>query len=160
MQQAEPIYPDGVPPIGRIIFPRNVKSRLFHMQRGKCLYCGRTLRIGSLEIDHKFPVSRGGGNEWSNLQLLCIPCNMRKGIQSDAEFRRRYRTLVPRDGSSPIPPVPQADFNYITTVTRAAPRCDASTTNDLLQHAGGADIPAEGPSEDAWSLPQSLCLSS
>ena len=103
----------------RIVFPRSVKNQLFMAQKGRCSYCGRTHRIRYLEIDHKHPFSRGGGNEIDNLQLLCIPCNMRKGIQSDEEFRRRYHRLLPADGSIPYNPIPQDDFADETQHTRA-----------------------------------------
>ena len=44
---------------------------------------------------------------------------MRKGIQSDEEFRRRYQRLLPADGSIPYPPIPQDDFADETQRTRA-----------------------------------------
>ena len=103
----------------RVAFPRHVKNALFRAQKGKCFYCGRTNRIRYLEIDHKYPLSRGGSNEIDNLQLLCTPCNMRKGIQSDGEFRRRYRRILPRDRVIPIPPIAQEDFSDETQRTRA-----------------------------------------
>jgi len=89
-------------------------------QKGRCSYCGRTHRIRYLEIDHKHPLSRGGGNEIGNLQLLCTPCNMRKGIQSDEEFRRRYKRLLPADGGISHPPILQDDFTDETQRTRAS----------------------------------------
>lgn len=89
-------------------------------QKGRCSYCGRVHRIRYLEIDHKLPVSRGGGNEFGNLQLLCTRCNMRKGIQSDEEFRHRYRRLLPADGSISPDPIPQDDFTHETQRTRAS----------------------------------------
>lgn len=73
-----------------------------------------------LEIDHKYPFSRGGGDEIDNLQLLCTPCNMRKGIQSDEEFRYRYRRLLPADGSIPNPQIPQDVFSTETQYTKAS----------------------------------------
>ena len=112
---------DGLPDAGRIVLPHRVKQALFREQRGRCRYCGLTHRIGHLEIDHKWPVSRGGGNDMSNLQLLCRACNMRKGIQTDQEFRRRYGRLMPADGGIPNPPVSQAQFAGETQRTRAAP---------------------------------------
>jgi CRISPR/Cas system Type II protein with McrA/HNH and RuvC-like nuclease domain len=88
-------------------------------QKGRCSYCGRIHRTDYLEVDHKYPLSRGGGNEVGNLQLLCTPCNMRKGIQSDEEFRRRYRRLLPADGSIPHHPILQDDFTNETKRTKA-----------------------------------------
>ena len=55
-----------------------------------CAYYG--LRVGCLgaakaEIDHKLPRARGGGNERSNLQRLCRPCNQWKSNKTDEEAR-------------------------------------------------------------------------
>ena len=104
----------------RARIPWRVKNQLFMAQKGRCAYCGRTHRIRYLEIDHKWPVSRGGGDEITNLQLLCTPCNMRKGIQSHEEFRSRYWRLLPDDDSIPYPPIPQDVFSGQTQSTRAS----------------------------------------
>ncbi|MDE2900780.1 MAG: HNH endonuclease [Chloroflexota bacterium] len=72
----------------------------------RCAYCGRS---GSLVRDHKTPVSRGGGDEWANLQLLCYQCNMRKGTLTDEEFRHRYRRLLPPTAASPLLPFPKTN---------------------------------------------------
>ncbi len=109
-----------IPPRGRIIFPPRVKNTLFIEQRGRCRYCGRRMSNRYLQIDHKWPVSRNGGNERTNLQLLCTACNMRKGIQTDEEFRSRYWRLLPPDGSIPDLPISQEAFNEETQRTRAS----------------------------------------
>jgi hypothetical protein len=44
-----------------------------------CRSCGDA--SADLQIDHIYPVSRGGGNEPENLQLLCKDCNMAKGAR-------------------------------------------------------------------------------
>ncbi len=41
-----------------------------------CAHCGTT---DNLTIDHIKPLSDEGGDERSNLQVLCGPCNSRKG---------------------------------------------------------------------------------
>lgn len=43
----------------------------------RCQMCGSV--AGDLQIDHIQPVSKNGGNELGNLQLLCQRCNRRKG---------------------------------------------------------------------------------
>lgn len=51
------------------------------MKRDKfsCQLCGKTMQDGiRLEVDHKMPVSKGGGNHPSNLWTLCNVCNSGK----------------------------------------------------------------------------------
>lgn len=47
-----------------------------------CAHCGEER---DLTIDHVRPLSRGGSNELSNLQVLCRPCNSRKGARADGD---------------------------------------------------------------------------
>lgn len=45
----------------------------------KCQKCGISAKDGvKLEVDHIFPVSKGGKTEMSNLQTLCERCNRDK----------------------------------------------------------------------------------
>lgn len=41
----------------------------------QCAYCGAA---AGLTLDHIIPCVYGGGNEFSNLQLLCGPCHLAK----------------------------------------------------------------------------------
>ena len=43
----------------------------------RCRYCGR--KTNDLEIDHIYPISKGGKSTMENLQTLCHRCNKRKG---------------------------------------------------------------------------------
>jgi 5-methylcytosine-specific restriction endonuclease McrA len=45
----------------------------------KCLCCGKT---ENPSCDHVIPIALGGMNTIDNLQLLCKPCNCRKGIKT------------------------------------------------------------------------------
>lgn len=52
------------------------KVRVSVLQRDgfRCIFCGRTSQHIQLEIDHKIPLSKGGSNDLSNLQALCLDC--------------------------------------------------------------------------------------
>lgn len=51
---------------------------LFQLQDGKCAICRQELQWGQFHVDHKIPHSRGGGNEFANLQLTHSFCNRSK----------------------------------------------------------------------------------
>lgn len=48
-----------------------------------CVKCGSAER---LQIDHIVPVIKGGKDEMDNLQILCQPCNVRKGTRENDQF--------------------------------------------------------------------------
>lgn len=56
-------------------------------QKGLCAYCGADLLGAGYHVDHVHPISRGGSNGPENLQLLCPPCNRRKGAKLPEELR-------------------------------------------------------------------------
>jgi 5-methylcytosine-specific restriction protein A len=41
----------------------------------RCENCGH---VGVLETDHIVPLHKGGKDEWSNLQALCVSCHRAK----------------------------------------------------------------------------------
>jgi len=55
----------------------NIVDTLLQSQQGNCAGCGRPLN-GDYHIDHIFPISKGGPNIDSNVQLLHSRCNMFK----------------------------------------------------------------------------------
>jgi len=51
-------------------------AKLLKRQKGKCTHCELTFRPGDLwEVDQIQPKAKGGGNGWSNLQLLHKHCH-------------------------------------------------------------------------------------
>ena len=85
----------------RVAWRKGLKQELMKRQDNTCVYCGYRRIARTLDIDHMIPVVRGGSNDESNLQVICRPCNQRKGLQTDQEFRVRYSRLVPAPPLTP-----------------------------------------------------------
>ena len=62
-----------------------VIERVKEKYSNKCAYCGNDCSI-KFHIDHKLPLSRGGGNQFDNLALSCPTCNYKKHDKTDIEF--------------------------------------------------------------------------
>ena len=45
----------------------------------RCRICGRTQNSTFLEVDHIYPIAKGGKSTYENLQTLCHNCNVKKG---------------------------------------------------------------------------------
>ena len=67
---------DQEPARRREPIPREMKRVVFERDGGRCVECDATF---DLQYDHVIPVSMGGATTVQNLQLLCAPCNQRKG---------------------------------------------------------------------------------
>lgn len=59
--------------------------KLLESQKWTCIVCDKDLRLG-YHVDHTVPVSKGGQNVDSNIQILCPKCNLSKGNKDFAEF--------------------------------------------------------------------------
>jgi hypothetical protein len=67
---------EKVPAARREIIPQEVQMFVWQRDQGKCRECGSDRQ---LEFDHIIPVIEGGSSTARNVQLLCEPCNRRKG---------------------------------------------------------------------------------
>jgi HNH endonuclease len=59
--------------------PAHTRRAVFERDLYRCVRCGTHL---ALTLDHKIPVSKGGGNDAENLQTMCMPCNSQKGARA------------------------------------------------------------------------------
>ncbi len=59
----------------RVSLPESTRSEVWRRDMGMCSKCGAK---ENLQFDHIIPVSKGGSNGVSNLQLLCQGCNASK----------------------------------------------------------------------------------
>ena len=53
----------------------------------RCAYCGISLNISIMHIDHVVPKKSGGSNAESNLNPSCNSCNATKGDRDLEDFR-------------------------------------------------------------------------
>lgn len=66
---------------------------LIRIQRGLCVYC-KTDVTKRRHVDHIMPLALGGSNDRSNLQILCVPCNLRKNRSHPIDFAQRMGFLL------------------------------------------------------------------
>ena len=64
-------------------------KELYYERQGKrCAGCKRRLPMDVLHVDHIKAFSKGGSDLPRNLQLLCGPCNGKKGNKTQAQFEK------------------------------------------------------------------------
>ncbi len=93
-------------------FRRQVTNTfLFARDAYRCQYCHRghgELRSREcLTRDHVVPISRGGGNEWTNVVTACSSCNTRKGNSLPSEC-----------GMHPLTPPHEPHFVHLSWAVR------------------------------------------
>jgi 5-methylcytosine-specific restriction endonuclease McrA len=59
---------------------------IYERDGGKCRSCGEDVPAASFELDHIVPLVLGGPHVWSNLQVLCMPCNRRKHARLEGQI--------------------------------------------------------------------------
>ena len=68
-------------------------TKLLERNGNTCAVCGRTLDIHNCVIDHIYPRSLGGGDNFENLELLCMECNTAKAA-SDQIFEYQFESFI------------------------------------------------------------------
>ena len=66
----------------------------------KCYWCEKPLTEVTACKDHLQPISRGGTDQISNVVPACFPCNQRKGIRNEAEFRAQIAGACAKKSTS------------------------------------------------------------
>lgn len=75
----------------RPTFTAKEKRALYTQQEGICNGCRQKMPMGGMAVDHIIPISKGGSDRLSNLQMLCTSCNSTKGDGTMAQLRARLQ---------------------------------------------------------------------
>ena len=103
-------------------FSKRKRELLYKSQRGRCMYCGIKLGMAFFDIDHKIPFAKKGSDDVENLQMLCRPCNGRKGDMTDGDFRKKYKLPGARSQEAKDPPEEQIPESYFEKISKQSSR--------------------------------------
>ena len=71
-----------------------IRKKLFSIHPYCCLCHQRIQRRNLATLDHVIPISRGGTDDVSNLDLCCRKCNRFKGCHTPSEFAAILETVL------------------------------------------------------------------
>ena len=74
-------------------YEKNYPDKLYLLQRGMCANCNKKLN-GKYDVDHIYPIARGGTNWPHNIQLLCKSCNCKKHAKDPFEWANENGRLL------------------------------------------------------------------
>lgn len=64
------------------------REKVYNRCNGHCAYCGIKMDFKEMQVDHEYPISRGGDDEIVNMLPACRSCNHRKSEETVDEFRK------------------------------------------------------------------------
>ena len=76
------------------IFSDYEKKTIYAKANGKCAICGKPIKFKEMTVDHKIPLSKGGTNDLSNLQLAHLMCNRAKSDLMNDEFMKLVNRIA------------------------------------------------------------------
>lgn len=72
------------------------RQKIYDSTGGRCAYCGENITINEMQVDHVFPIYRGGADDIENMLPTCRACNFYKSTMSLEDFRNQVQTLPER----------------------------------------------------------------
>ena len=66
---------------------------LFALQKSKCASCFKSIKL-AYHADHIYPLSKGGSDYISNIQLLCPSCNQKKHAKDPIDWANENGRLL------------------------------------------------------------------
>lgn len=82
--------------------PGSVRYEVLKRARHRCELCGAHEDQAALHVDHIVPRAKGGSDDLSNFQALCVTCNTNKRDRDDTDFRDVLTSYGVRDNACPF----------------------------------------------------------
>lgn len=70
------------------------RKNILDRDHSECAYCGVKLNLSNMTIDHVYPISKGGLNDWANVRACCLKCNGIKDNKTLSELGWKLRRRV------------------------------------------------------------------
>jgi diadenosine tetraphosphate (Ap4A) HIT family hydrolase len=75
----------------------SIRYEVLKRAKHRCELCGAHEKQSALHIDHIIPRAKGGSDDLSNFQVLCMSCNTSKRDRDDTDFRGILASYQHRD---------------------------------------------------------------
>jgi len=77
--------------------PGSIRYEVLKRAKYRCELCGAHEEHAALHVDHILPRAKGGSDDLSNFQALCVTCNTNKRDRDDTDFRGVLETYKERE---------------------------------------------------------------
>ena len=90
-----------------------MRFKVYERDGYRCVRCGR--KNVDLEVDHIFPIAKGGKSNFSNLQTLCHRCNALKSdtVEAGAVDPRMAKKKPQTQGAKNAPTCPNCNVSMV-----------------------------------------------
>jgi 5-methylcytosine-specific restriction endonuclease McrA len=75
---------------------KETRKQVYSKCGGRCAYCGKTIELKDMQVDHIYSKNMGGKDEFDNFNPSCRRCNYYKGAMYLETFRIYMRKLHER----------------------------------------------------------------
>ena len=81
------------------MFTKTKRRRILLKYNGRCAYCGCSISMKTMSVDHLVPKCKGGTGAFNNLMPSCLECNHLKNDDniSVLRFRMAWSSLKVTD---------------------------------------------------------------
>lgn len=109
------------------------RDNVYARDHAKCQYCGRRVTRAEATYDHVVPRSQGGGTNWENIVIACVPCNQNKGGRTPEQAKMKL-------AQTPCRPTKLAEsFRLTFTWDKGMPHSWKNWLRDLTYWHGSLD---------------------